>query len=234
MFRFKQFSVDDTRSAMKVGTDGVLLGAWCDVNGGRMLDIGTGSGLIALMLAQRRSQAVIDAIDIDPGCVADATDNVMASPWSDRIEVRGCSLQEYSRRAELAGAYDRIVSNPPYFIDSFLPPEKQRRLARHTATLDFAELIEGADRLLGKNGLFSLILPPVEAERFIAVASGVGLGIKRRTDMLPRRGAKVKRVLLELARGKWNCGHTYIIQRGEGEDFTEEYRALTRDFYLKF
>lgn len=214
--------------------DGVLLGAWCDVDGQRMLDIGTGSGLIALMLAQRQPQAVIDAIDIDAGCLADAAGNVVSSPWSERIEIKECSLQEYSHCAELAGVYDRIVSNPPYFINSFLPPEKQRRLARHTATLDFAELVEGASKLLGESGLFSLILPPVEAERFITVASGVGFGVRRRTDMIPRKGAEVKRVLLELARGEWNCGHTYLIQRGQGEDFTEEYRALTRDFYLKF
>ena len=144
---------------MKVGTDGTLLGAWASLrSAGTILDIGTGTGLIAIMAAQRSPEARITAIDIDADCITQARENVAASPWSDRIEVVHSSLQDF----EPAIRFERIISNPPYFVDSLRSPDAARSTARHTDTLPFAELSQGVSRLLSPTGRFALILPPPE------------------------------------------------------------------------
>ena len=169
-FTFKQFHIDHSRCAMKVGTDGTLIGAWASLPTlGRVLDIGTGTGLIAIMAAQRALDVQITAIDIDVDCVEQARENAAASPWSERIEIIHSSLQEFSPNEK----FDTIISNPPYFIDSQLPPDAARSTARHTATLPFDELVEGVVRLLSDNGRFALILPTTEMERFRSAARGV-------------------------------------------------------------
>lgn len=215
---------------MKVGTDGVLLGAWATVapHAARILDIGTGTGVIALMLAQRVLRARITGIDI--GDVAEARANADASPWADRVEMIRCPVQEF-RPAE---RFDLIVSNPPYFVDSLRSPDAGRALARHASELPFAALHDAAVRLLASGGRFCLVLPVAETALFDAVCRG--LWPVRRTEVrsTPRRG--VRRVLTEYAAVPAPAPRpdTLTIGTGAHEEFTEEYRALTRDFYLKF
>lgn len=157
MFRFKQFAVRQDRCPMKVGTDGVLLGAWAEVRPGdrRMLDVGTGTGLIALMLAQR-SAAWITAVDIDVECATQAAENFAASPWADRLDAVSVAVQRY----DPVEKFDLIVSNPPYYVDSLLSPDEGRNTARHAAGLPFGELAAAVVRLLSPGGRFALVLPP--------------------------------------------------------------------------
>lgn len=154
-FKFKQFTVYQDRCAMKVGTDGTLLGAWTDVTKSRtILDIGTGTGLIALMLAQRSLTTQITAIDIDIDSVMQAESNVALSPWCDRVKVFCSSLQDFN-----GSGYDTIVSNPPYFVNSLKCPNGHRTLARHTASLSYKDLFDGVTRMLSDDGEFSVIIP---------------------------------------------------------------------------
>lgn len=222
---------------MKVGTDGVLLGAWARIDPGmrRMLDIGTGTGLIALMLAQRTQCGPrVEVTGIDVGDVDEACRNAEASPWGGRLRMERIPVQEFDPGVR----FDLIVSNPPFYVDSLLPPDAGRARVRHATTLPFGELHDAVLRLLAPGGRFALILPPPEAELFLAAAPG--LGVVRRTEVrsTPRRG--VRRLLLECMRrseqpagiGPVCTGLT--VGTGRHEEYTEEYRALTRDFYLKF
>lgn len=233
-FTFKQFHIDHSKCAMKVGTDGTLIGAWASIPYGEcsILDIGTGSGLIAIMAAQRSTQAQIIGIDIDSDCIEQALENVAASPWSQRISIIHSSLQEFSSSKGL----DVIISNPPYFVDSLLSPNEKRTTARHTTTLTFSELTEGVHRLLAPNGTFALILPPAEAERFLSAARGV-LYLKRRCDVWSTQDSGVKRVMMELQKEvptELPTIEKLIIEDGGPMSYSEEYKRLTRDFYLKF
>ena len=180
---------------MKVGTDGVLIGAWCRLpSSGRILDIGTGTGLIAVMAAQRASGCMVTGIDIDAECVAQARDNAASSPWGERIGIEQCALQEFFPTHR----FDAIVSNPPYFEESLLPPDARRTAARHTRSLTYAELVDGVVRLLDAEGRFSLILPAAESERFLSAAHGV-LFLTRRCDVRTTPGNGVRRVMMEFA-----------------------------------
>lgn len=271
MFRFKQFAVRQDRCPMKVGTDGVLLGAWAPVlpSDRRVLDIGTGTGLIALMMAQRMPQARIAGVDIDD--VSQARENADASPWGARLEFHRCPVQEFAA----GGAFDLIVSNPPYFVGSLTCPDAGRTAARHAVHLPFEALRDAVLRLLAPGGRFALILPSSEAERFLAVCRDA-LTLVHRTDVrtTPRREAK--RALLCLTRPAGASASApsglvasvasplnvpgaavavpavsaalpeetgrpvvplrdeLVVGTGGHESYTPEYRALTRDFYLKF
>lgn len=231
-FTFKQFHIDHSRCAMKVGTDGTLLGAWVRLpdTTRSILDIGTGSGLIAIMTAQRTPEAHITAIDIDADCVAQAHLNAEASPWSDRISVLHTSLQNFTTEER----FDVIVSNPPYFIDSLTSPDAGRTTARHTATLPFEELVSGVKRLLTPDGRFSLILPTAEAQRFLSAARGV-LFLSRRCDVKPKPSSDVKRVMMEFSLSPQlpPTAEQLTIESDTHHDYTYAYRALTQDFYLK-
>lgn len=232
-FTFKRFHIDHSRCAMKVGTDGVLVGAWSRLSDAdRILDIGTGTGLIAVMAAQRAPHARITAIEIDGACVAQARENAASSPWGGRIEVLETPLQGFFP----AERFDAIVSNPPYFEESLLPPDERRTVARHTCSLSFAELAQGAARLLSDNGRFSLILPAVEAGRFVSAARGL-LYVCRRCEVWTTPSSGVRRVMLEMAaqppKQLPETGRL-VIEDGEEARYSREYRALTRDFYLKF
>ncbi len=216
---------------MKVGTDGVLLGAWVSVEASdrRLLDVGTGTGLIALMLAQRAPQARVTGIDVEP--VDEACANAAASPWAGRLQMVRTAVQEFEPQER----FDLIVSNPPFFVDSLTCPDTGRTTARHAVRLPFAELRDAAVRLLQPGGRFAAILPADAAERFIALCDG-RLFLVRRTDVRTAPRRPVKRVLLELgtsAPQAPRCSEL-VIGTGEHECFTPEYRALTRDFYLKF
>ena len=230
VFRFKQFAIDQSGVPMKVGTDGVLLGAWLRIDGTehRILDIGTGTGVIALMAAQRSTAEHIVGIDVESVSAERAQANFEASPWRERLRAECVAVQEYG-----AEPFDLIVSNPPYFVDSLLPPDGGRTRARHTASLPFGELDEAMCRLLAPQGRAALILPPAEMERFVALAR---LKMVRRCDVRSVPNGEVKRVMAEFAHsavGKCDCQSLTIetVRRGE---FSEEYRWLTKDFYLKF
>lgn len=177
-FRFKQFTVYHDRCAMKVGTDGCLLGAWTPLPSPttspiRVLDVGTGSGLIALMLAQRLPDAIIDAIDIDPGAIEQATYNFSLSPWANRLHAHLCPLQEWQSSltptSQRNGLYDLIVSNPPYFANSLPNPDLQRNTARHTDTLSYNELFFCCAKLLTPTGIFSTILPSSAESEILSI-----------------------------------------------------------------
>ena len=229
-FRFKQFAVEQDDVAMKVGTDGVLLGAWAACDGAkRILDIGTGTGVIALMLVQRNPEAQIQAVEIDETATRRARSNFDMSPWAERLEVVCCAVQEFNP----AEKFDLIISNPPYFVDSLLPPDAKRSTARHTHDLSFEELDKAACQLLADEGKFALILPTTEFEKYLAITQ---LSLVRRCDVHPIEGGEVKRVMAEFAKQK--VGETILenisIERGRRGDYTEEYRTLTKDFYLKF
>lgn len=218
---------------MKVGTDGVLLGAWAAVRpqDERILDVGTGTGLIALMLAQRAPGALVTGVDIDD--VSQAGENAAASPWGDRVAFRQCPVQEF----EAPEPFDLIVSNPPFFVDSLTCPDEGRTTARHAVHLPFDELRDAVLRLLAPGGRFAVVLPTTEADRFLGTSFGQ-LGLLRRTDVrtTPRRPAK--RALMEFSRAGETAAapdlSELVIGTGQHECYTPEYRALTRDFYLKF
>jgi tRNA1Val (adenine37-N6)-methyltransferase len=232
-FQFKQFSISHERCTHKVGTDGVLLGAWARIppDATRVLDIGTGSGLIALMIAQRTgADCFIDAIEIGEGDAGQARENVARSPWKDRVTVYHTSLEEFREHKN----YDLIVANPPYFSDSLLPPDEKRSRARHTTSLPLAQLVKHTLPLLSAQGRLAIILPWTEGQRFISVASTVGLSVVRRTVVRSRVSKPVERLLLEFALSAQAIPDTALtLHSGKGEKWSEEYIALTRDFYLK-
>lgn len=230
-FSFKQFTIHHDRCAMKVGTDGVLLGAWADVSAARrILDIGTGTGLIALMIAQRNPDARIIGIDIDEGAVEQARENIANSPWKDRVEAALQNVCTY--RPSMP--FDVIVSNPPYFVNSLKCPDNQRNTARHTDSLDFESLISSASRLLSSEGTFSVIIPTDGMEAFLVSASPRGLHLSRRTWVHTKPEAFPKRVLLAFSRSaEKDCVESHLVIELSRHVYSEEYTALTRDFYLK-
>lgn len=229
-FKFKQFTVYHDRCAMKVGTDGVLLGAWTDLSQTRrILDIGTGTGLIALMLAQRNPEAQITAIDIDAEAVKQACENFSASPWSNRlkaIQQDVCHYTEFS-------LFDTIVSNPPYFVDSLKCTDNQRTTARHTDSLDAKRLLKKVSELLAPDGRFSLILPADQTNELIRIAQIQGLHPSRLTQVITRPGLPPKRSLVEFQKAVQPIQANELVIELERHVYSEGYTSLTRDFYLK-
>ncbi len=236
-FRFKQFTIGHDRCAMKVGTDGVLLGAWAMLprHGNRMLDIGTGCGLIALMLAQRFEEAEIVGLEIDAAAAEQANENVLASPWPSRIAIANTSFQEYvAQQSEATRAFDLIVSNPPYFLNHLESPLRQRSAARHQCSLRMDELIAGANQLLAPTGVLSLIIPFDAAEATIELAETQSLSLNRRTNVLPLPGRAPKRSLLSLSRGSVSTPVVdELVVETSRHQYSEKYESLTREFHLK-
>lgn len=244
MFHFKQFCIQQDQCAMKVGTDAVLLGAWvpCGQNIKRVLDIGTGSGCIALMLAQRTLPSVhIDALEIDIAAARQATQNVLQSPWSGRVTVIAQALQQYT--PSFAQPYDLLVCNPPYFENSLKANEQKRTTARHTDSLPFSELCFYAANLLTFHGLFCLILPTSGYASFIQNAQAVGFSICYKTLVYTRPNKPAKRVLLALCKDPsyndyplpyLNETSFSILNAPPDETYTAIYRYLTQDFYTGF
>ena len=230
MFRFKQFTVCDERSAMKIGTDGVLLGAWADIEGdSRILDVGTGTGLIALMLAQRNASAEIVGVDISHEAIEEARDNFLNSPWAKRLSVTEgdvCSFESNEK-------FDHIVSNPPYFVDSLHSPDSLRTMARHTSSLKFEDLVTSAVRLLRPGGRLSVILPTECAMQFRFAAFG-HLWLCRQLNVVTKAGDSPRRTLMEfcLSDKPLMPSVATLIMRHRDSSYTEEYRRLTEDFYI--
>lgn len=234
-FQFKQFTVYQGLCAMKVGTDGVLLGSWCQVSGKqRVLDIGTGTGLIALMIAQRNSEAVIDAIELDQDAFRQAEENFRESPWSHRLTPIFGSFTDY----ETGGSpkYDLLVSNPPYFENSLKADCAKRSQARHTDTLPFEALLDKASDLLSDGGVLALVYPSDADERICGLAGPRGFTCIRKTFVRGNSGAPVKRVLVEFeynSRGGAAFLENELIVEVERHRYTNDYIELTKDFYLK-
>lgn len=231
-FQFKRFRINQYRSTFKVGTDSVLLGAWVDVGGAKkILDIGTGTGLIALMVAQR-SDAEIHAVEIDEASVLQAGENISNSPWTDRIRLFHASFQDFV--SDIPDKYDLVITNPPYFTDSYKPPDPARSLSRHHVNLSLHELLKGVGEILDKSGKIALVLPVSEGEKLLRMVNYYGLYLKRKTDVLPVAGKEVIRYLMEFTNEKEVevQQSELIIQDRTSHQFTNEYKKLTRDFYL--
>ncbi len=234
-FTFKQFHITDDHTAMKVGTDGVLLGAWAK-GGLKVLDIGTGTGLIALMMAQRFPTAQIDAIEIDKGALEDARFNVSQSPFNNRINIINSPLQDYKpcNETQEEGIYDAIVCNPPYFINSLKNPLQQRTTARHTDSLSHQELIYHSKRLLKPNGSLSIIIPSNNKDILEAEAIFNGLPILKITNIKTKSSKPAKRCLIEF--GKDATTECKIEEQVLNDDMgarTMWYKNLTQAFYIK-
>ena len=218
-FRFKKFTLWQSRCAMKVGTDGTLLGAWAS-GGKRVLDIGTGTGLVALMMAQRFPDARVRGIDIDDGAVGQARENVARSPFSDRVDIDLCDV----KMAE--GCYDCMVSNPPYFVDALACPDGKRAMARHADTLTYADLMASGWRLLSDDGVFSLIIPFDCKARLEGEAALRGFFKTRECAVRTTPTKAPRRFMLTFAK------HPSALQQEELVIGSENYKEMTKDFYL--
>lgn len=232
IFRFKRFAIRNELSAMKVGTDGVLLGAWCDISDAKtILDVGTGTGLIAIMAAQR-SNAAITGIEIDHDAASEAILNAQESPWSNRITIiNGDFISLFS--SDKLNKVDHIVSNPPYFSSTIIAPDAKRAMARHGSTLNYANLIEESARLLNPNGKLSIISPVDRRDDILYAASLHHLSVSRLTEVFPTPQSAPVRILWEFTLGEVAPRKDSLTIQTAPNIYTPEYIALTRDFYLK-
>jgi len=236
MFSFKNFIIKQDRCAMKVGTDGVLLGVWTPLinNPYNVLDIGSGTGVISLMIAQRSNAEQIDAIEIDEDAYEQCVENFETSLWNDRLFCYHADLNEFTEELfEEEEEYDLIVSNPPFYSENYSSGDEKRDQARFQEALPFDELIESAQALLSNNGIFSVIIPHKEEENFIALAKSVNLFPFKITRVKGNITTEVKRSLLAFSRLEQTPIIDELIIEIERHKYTEEYINLTKDFYLK-
>lgn len=230
VFRFKQFSVRNDKSAMKVGTDGVLLGAWADVTSAkRVLDIGTGTGLIALMIAQR-CNAKITAVEIDNDAACEASQNFLESPWAERLSVEKADFEIYAN--ECTEKYDVIVSNPPYFVNSLECPDDKRTKARHTDSLSYNTLIEGASKLLTESGSIFLITPSDVEEIIDKCVKAYGMYVVEKVYVCPVVNGLPKRILWKISKNNSVLKESDFAIEIDRHKYTQEYISLTREYYL--
>jgi len=232
-FRFKQFTIHQDRCAFKVGTDGVLLGALAEIHGnGWLLDIGTGTGLIAIMAAQRTNCRII-AIEPDYNSYIQACENVFACPWSDRISVEKYTFSDYFSICDRK--FDFIVTNPPYFRNSLLSPDPAKSGARHACSLSYEQLAGGCARLLAEEGSLHIILPYTEGTLFIATAAEKGLFCSRMIKVKAVPSGPVIRLIMKFEKSKKPIREGFLtIETGRRHEYTPEYIEATRDFYLNF
>ena len=229
-FKFKQFTVFHHKCAMKVGADGVTLGAWADVSGAKsILDAGCGSGLITLMLAQR-SEAKITAIDIDEQSIVQTKENVGNSLWDNRIRIIHTSLQQFAESS--FRKFDLIVCNPPFFVNSLKSPSDSRTRARHTDSLSHLELILAVEKLLAEKGKLCVILPVTEGNIFSQLAEKQCFFCSRKVTLFPNTEKPAKRLLLEFRTEMTDCKEDKLTVEKERNVYTSEYSALVKDFYL--
>ena len=236
MFQFKQFTIHQDRTAMKVGTDGVLLGAWAPIhsNASHILDIGTGTGLIALMLAQRYPSLNITAIDIDKNSIEQAAENIQNSPFARYINTQHTSLQDYIPNEK----FNAIVCNPPYFVASLKCPDTSRTQARHTDSLSFDDLLLHSSRLLNPDGSLSVILPVNEGNQLIELAPKYGFSLTQLVHVHPTPTSTPKRLLIHFVKKitddrQQSTNESHLTIEIARHQYTPEYITLTRDFYLK-
>jgi len=232
-FKFKEFSINQDKCAMKIGTDGVLLGAWTSLknNPDSILDIGSGTGILALQLAQRSDAETIDALEIDDDAYEQAVENFENSDWGDRLFCYHASVQQYIN--EINEKYELIISNPPFYNDDFETKNEARNTARFTSSLSFNELLISVSKLLSKDGLFSTIIPFKEEQYFIELASKVQLFPSRICRVKGSSDSIIKRSLLEFSFLESKTVVTELIIEIERHQYTREYIKLVQDFYLK-
>ena len=232
-FQFKQFTIAQDRCAMKIGTDGVLLGAWTPIinNPYAILDIGTGTGVVALMLAQRSNADQIDAIEIDDDAYEQATENFENSPWNERLYCYHAGLDEFVD--EVDEEFDLIVSNPPFYTENYKSGDEKRDSARFTDSLSFNELIEAADFFLSENGIFSAIIPFKEEVNFLALCLERNLFPLKITRVKGTPTTEFKRSLLAFTRIEQTPLIDELVIEIARHEYTPEYIELTRDFYLR-
>jgi tRNA1Val (adenine37-N6)-methyltransferase len=234
MFQFKRFSIQQDKCAMKVGTDGVLLGAWAPLehNPYAILDIGAGTGLIALMLAQRSDAEQIDALEIVDDAYEQCVDNFEASPWGDRLFCYHAGLDEFMEEPE--DEYDLIVSNPPFYTEDYTTGNEQRDTARFAESLPFEDLAEAASLLLSETGVLAIILPYKEEVHFIALAAAEELYPFKITRVKGTPETDIKRSLLAFSRQEVaGIEITELVIETARHQYTPKYTELTKDFYLK-
>lgn len=230
---FKQFELRQDNCSMKVNTDGVLLGAWSKIDQKtNALDIGTGTGVIALMLAQRAPVLKVDAIEIDDASFLQAFDNIAKSKFHNRIEVIHQPIQTYSE--QIGKQYDLIVSNPPYFNTGLLVKNRLKANARHTINLSHHELLSAVNKLLTTKGHFDLILPYTESLQFIQKAEEHNFYINLITKVFPKIDKPIERLLMRFSRtSKHLTEDQLIIQNSDTpNDYSKDFRSLTKDFYI--
>ena len=234
-FEFKKFRIQQDKCAMRVSTDAVLLGAWvAPGNSKSILDIGTGSGVIALMMAQKSSAAEITAIDIDEASTEQARSNVDGSPYAGRVKVEHCAFQDFVQRHK--EQFNLIVTNPPFFIDSLKNSTGSRTIARHTDRLSFDDLILGVKKLLHEKGKFCLILPKNEAVTFRSKAEAAGLYLSKllRVRTTSEKSSEKRHLMQFEFKESEFSESTLVIEADSHRNYTQEYKDLTRDFYVHF
>lgn len=231
-FKFKQFTVCQDRCAMKVGTDGTLLGALADVSScSRVLDIGSGTGIVSLMLAQRCATVHLTAIEVDSSAALQSQENIQSSPWKDRIEVVNADFNNYV----FSGQFDGIVSNPPFYQETLFCPDPLRDKARHTQSLSFEQLCRRVSHLLIQGGVFSVILPSAAIQQFIDIAFIHGLYLKSSIDIRTKISKQPKRTVLYLTNNKISIiNHSELTIMTQEGSYSLEYVALMKDYYLNF
>jgi len=231
-FQFKQFRINQENCAMKVGTDGVLLGAWAEVeNTKQILDIGTGTGLLALMLAQR-TNAIINAIEIDEHAYRQACKNIRASKWKSRISVKHMGFEDFLHINDKK--YDLVVSNPPYFEKSLLSTNVQKNTARHTQSLSYKNILQQAKNILSPYGKVCLILPSLQEESCETAALESGLFLNEKLWVKPTPEISPARVLLNFSFNKRTANeNTIVIEEGGRHQYSDAYKKLTGNFYLE-
>jgi len=232
-FSFKEFIIQQDRCAMKIGTDGVLLGAWTSIahNPFSILDVGTGTGILSLMLAQRSHAETIEAIEIDDAAFEQAAENFENSPWGDRLFCYHAGFNEFVE--EIDDEYDLIISNPPFYTENYKTENKQRDLARFSDALPFEHLLHGIAKLLSENGIASFIIPFTEEATFITIAEKTGLFPNRITRVKGTPITEIKRSLMSFSFTKTNIDTSELIIETSRHQYTEDYINLTKDFYLK-
>ncbi len=235
-FYFKEFSIDQDKTAMKVGTDAVILGAWCSLETypNSILDVGSGTGIVALMMAQRSDALTIDAIEIDPNAYEQSVANFEKSDWSDRLFCYHSSFQNFSEEMkEEEQEYDLIISNPPFYNDSFETKDTSRNTARFTSSMSFIDLLEGVSKLLSNSGIFTTIIPFKEEQFFIKLANKNNLFLNRVCRVKGTDNSEIKRIMLEFSLHQKEVEETTLVIEKTRHEYTKEYVNLTKDFYLK-
>lgn len=232
-FKFKQFTIEQDRCAMKIGTDGVLLGAWSPLNHNpfSILDIGAGTGVLSLMLAQRSQADVIDAIEIDDNAYEQCTNNFENAPWNDRLFCYHASLEEFTD--EIEDEYDLIICNPPFFSEDYKTENSQRDLARFQDAMPFEHLLQSVSLLLSEDGVFTVVIPFKEETAFIELAKNVGLSPGTILHVKGTPDSPIKRSLISFSFHDTELITTVLIIEMARQQYTEDYINLTKDFYLK-
>lgn len=233
-FHFKQFDIYDDHSTMKVGTDAVLLGTWVDTvkESNDALDVGCGCGIIAMTIAQRFPEMNVLGLDIDSDSAAQSAENFNAHPASDRLKAINADFRRFAQESNMK--FDLVVSNPPFFVNALKGQQEKRNKARHTDSLPFQYLAQGAAKVLKEDGLLAIILPTPEAELFLPIARRAGFSLIRRTDVVPKEGKDANRILMAFGKVMKETVRNELCIRLADNNYTKDYINLTREFLTCF